>query len=68
MDSSLISDCAAHVLSIAENLSGDHDRAVAWLKESLATFDGKSALELIAEGRTDAVLRYLASIESGYVG
>lgn len=31
-------------------------------------FDDKTALELIAEGRTDAVPRYLASIASGFVG
>ena len=34
-----------------EAISGDHGRAVAWLQEPLPTFDGKTALELIAEGR-----------------
>lgn len=56
------------VMQAVEAISGDHDRAVAWLQEPLPTFDGKTALELIAEGRTDAVLRYLASIASGFVG
>jgi hypothetical protein len=56
------------VLQAVEAISGDHDRAVAWLQEPLAAFGGKTALELIAEGRTDAVLRYLASITSGFVG
>lgn len=56
------------VLVAVEAISGDHDRAVAWLQEPLPAFDGKTALELIAEGRTDAVLRYLASIASGFVG
>jgi hypothetical protein len=56
------------VLLAVEAISGDHDRAVAWLQEPLTRFGGKTALELIAEGRTDAVLGYLASIESGFVG
>jgi hypothetical protein len=34
---------------------------VAWLQEPLATLDGKTALEPVTEGRTDAALRYLAS-------
>lgn len=55
------------VLQAVEAISGDHDRAVAWLQEPLPTFGGKTALQLIAEGRTDAVLRYLASIASGFV-
>lgn len=57
-----------HVRAIVEAISGDRKRAVAWLQEPLATFDGKTARELIAEGRTDAVLRYLASITSSFVG
>jgi Protein of unknown function (DUF2384) len=56
------------VLATAEAISGDRDRAVAWLQGPLTTFDGKTALELIDEGRIDAVLRYLASITSGFVG
>lgn len=56
------------VVSAVEAISGDRSKAVAWLQEPLATFDGKTALELIAEGRADVVLRYLASIASGFVG
>lgn len=56
------------VLQAVEVISGDHDRAVAWLQEPLATFDGKTALELVTEGRTDDLLGYLASFEPGFVG
>lgn len=56
------------VLQAVKAISGDHDRGVAWLQEPLPTFDGKTALELIATGRTDAVLRDLGSIASGFVG
>ncbi|WP_239949888.1 antitoxin Xre/MbcA/ParS toxin-binding domain-containing protein [Dyella terrae] len=56
------------VLQAVEAISGDRDKAVAWLQEPLVTFGGKTALELVAEGRTDDLLGYLASFESGYVG
>lgn len=63
-----MSDGKSRVIAAAEAISGDHDKAVAWLQEPIATFGGKTALELVAEGRTDDLLGYLASIESGYVG
>lgn len=56
------------VLLAAEAISGDRDKAVAWLQEPIATFGGKTALELVAEGRTDDLLGYIQSFESGYVG
>jgi Protein of unknown function (DUF2384) len=54
------------VLKAVEATSGDRGRAVAWLQEPLATFNGKTGGELIAGGRAGAVLRYLASITSGF--
>jgi hypothetical protein len=56
------------VILAAEAVSGDHDKAVWWLSQPLATFAGKTAPELIAEGRTDDVIGYLQSCESGFVG
>lgn len=56
------------VLQAVEAISGNRDKTVAWLQEPIATFGGKTALELVAEGRTDGLLGYLALIESGYVG
>jgi hypothetical protein len=56
------------VLRSAEAISGDRDKAVAWLQEPIAAFGGKTALELVAEGRTDDLLGYIQSFESGYVG
>jgi Protein of unknown function (DUF2384) len=56
------------IMSAAEAVSGDHDKAVWWLCQPLAAFAGKTALELVAEGRTDDVIGYLQSCESGYVG
>jgi len=56
------------VLQAVEAISGDHERAVAWLQEPIATFGGKTALELVAEGRAGDLLGYIQSFESGYVG
>jgi hypothetical protein len=63
-----VSPPVARVISSVGATSGDRDQAVTWLQEPLAKFDGKTALGLIAEGRSDTVLRYLASITSGVVG
>ncbi|WP_428993952.1 antitoxin Xre/MbcA/ParS toxin-binding domain-containing protein [Dyella terrae] len=51
-----VSPSVARVISSVEAISGDHDKAVAWLQEPIATFGGKTALELVAEGRTDDLL------------
>jgi len=57
-----------HVLIAVEAICGNRDKAVAWLQEPLAAFGSKNALELVAEGRTDDLLGYIQSFESGYVG
>ena len=56
------------IIDLAESISGDRAKAVWWLSQPLTTFAGKNALELIAEGRTGAVVGYLQSFESSYVG
>jgi uncharacterized protein (DUF2384 family) len=61
-------DDLERVISAAESVSGDRAKAVEWLSQPLATFDGKTSLQLVAEGRTDAVIGYLHSIASGFVG
>lgn len=57
------------VISAAEEVSGDRERALEWLKKTtLDSFGHKTPLALIADGRTDVLVRYLESIQSGYVG
>jgi uncharacterized protein (DUF2384 family) len=56
------------IAATAESVSGDQAKAVEWLTQPLATFDGKTPLQLIVEGSTDAVIGYLHSITSGFVG
>jgi uncharacterized protein (DUF2384 family) len=57
-----------HIITRAESTSGDRAKAVEWLSQPLDTFDGKTPLQLVAEGRADAVIGYLHSIEFGFVG
>ncbi|ULU27855.1 MbcA/ParS/Xre antitoxin family protein [Dyella terrae] len=56
------------VIAAAESVSGDRAKAVEWLSQPLDTFGGKTPLQLTAEGRLDAVISYLHSIASGFVG
>lgn len=59
---------ARSVLLAAEAIPGDRDKAVGWLQEPLAAFGGKTALEVVAEGRTDDLLGHIQFFEPGYVG
>lgn len=56
------------ITALVESISGDRAKAAEWMKRPLAAFDGKTPLQLIAEGRADALTAYLHSIESGFVG
>ncbi|WP_157971404.1 MbcA/ParS/Xre antitoxin family protein [Dyella sp. C9] len=56
------------VILAAKAVSGDRAKAIEWLNQPLKEFGGKTPLELIAEGRTNDVIGYLESIESGFVG
>jgi len=58
----------SRVISAAEMIAGNHAKAVAWLDQAIAAFDGKTPLQLIAEGHIDIVIGYLRSIESGFSG
>ncbi|AWV02712.1 hypothetical protein DM992_25405 [Burkholderia sp. JP2-270] len=55
------------VVRAAVAISGNRPVAIDWYKnESLSTFEGRTAKSLVADGRAEAVLRYLASIASGW--
>jgi len=57
------------VLRAASDLSGDVRRAIFWYhNEPLPPFHHKTAERLVAEGRTDDVLRYVESLEAGAAG
>lgn len=57
------------VLSSATEMTGDESRAAFLVRnEPLRSFDHKTALELVAEGRVDDVLKYLESLAGGAAG
>ena len=56
-------------ISAATELTGDVDKAIYWLiNEPIADYRHKTAAELIAEGRIDAVLTYLEDLINGPTG
>ena len=60
---------ALRVIKAATDLNGDLNKALFWYRnEPLAVFGYKTAERLVSEGRTDDVLRYVASIEAGAAG
>ena len=60
---------ALRVIKAATDLGGDLDRALFWYRnEPLSAFGYRSAERLVSDGRSDDVLRYLASLEAGAAG
>lgn len=60
---------ALRVLAAATEAFGDRDVALSWVRnEPVAAFRHKTALDLVREGRAEAVVTYLESISSGFVG
>lgn len=56
-------------IKAATDLSGDVGRALFWYRnEPLSPFEYKTAERLVSEGRTDDLLRYIASLEAGPAG
>jgi len=60
---------ALRVIRASADLSGDVDRALFWYRnEPLPPFGYKTAEQLVSEGRTEDLLRYLESLEAGAAG
>jgi hypothetical protein len=60
---------ALQVLSAAYELAQDRERALYWFRNApIREFDHRTAEQLVAEHRTQALLSYLASIGSGSTG
>lgn len=57
------------VLSATMAVSGDRDRAIYWYRNTpVPEFQHRTAEQLVSAGKTDAVVSYLLSIESGSTG
>jgi hypothetical protein len=60
---------ALRVIKAATDLNGDLNKALFWYRnEPLSAFGYKTAERLVSEGRTDDLLRYVASLEAGAAG
>ena len=60
---------ALRVIRAAHDLSGDVARAIFWYRnEPLPPFGYKTAEQLVSQGRTEDVLRYVGSLEAGAAG
>jgi hypothetical protein len=57
------------VIKAATDVSGDVNKALFWYRnEPLSAFRFKTAETLVSEGRTEAVLKYVMSVEAGAAG
>ena len=60
---------ALRVIKAATDLNGDLPKALFWYRnEPLSIFNYQTAERLVSEGRTDDLLRYVASLEAGAAG
>lgn len=54
------------ILSMAAEMAGGEDRAAIWFKhQPIPGWAGKTAYDLVAEGKADKVLAYLEAVRSG---
>jgi len=60
---------ALRALSAAYEITHDRDRAIFWFRNApIPEFGHRTAEQLVAEGKTDAVVSYLTSIAAGSSG
>ena len=60
---------ALRIIKAATDLNGDLNKALFWYRnEPLSVFGYKTAERLVSEGRTDDLLRHIASVEAGAAG
>lgn len=54
------------ILAMAAEMGGDESRAVIWFKhQPIPGWAGKTAYDLVGEGKADKVLAYLEAVRSG---
>lgn len=54
------------ILTMAEEMAGDERRAAIWFKhQPIPGWAGKTAYDLVREGKADKVLAYLEAVRSG---
>ena len=54
------------ILAIVTQMAGDEQRAAVWFKhQPIPGWAGKTAFDLVGEGKSDKVLAYLEAVRSG---
>lgn len=57
------------VIRAATDIAGNVERALYWFKNNpLPVFDYKTAETLVSEGRADALIKYMQSLQAGFSG
>ena len=60
---------ALRVMKAAADLSGDMKKALFWFRNHpLQPFEYKTAEQLVADGKADAVVKYISMLEAGSAG
>jgi len=62
----VMDDATLRILMLAEEMAGSEQRAAIWFKhQPLPGWAGKTASDLVDEGKADQVLAYLEAVRSG---
>lgn len=57
------------VMRAAADIAGSVEKAIFWFKNNpLPDFDYKTPQELVSEGRTASLVRYIQSLQAGFAG
>jgi uncharacterized protein (DUF2384 family) len=60
---------SVRVMRAAVDIVGSVEKAIFWFKNNpLPTFDYKTPQDLVSEGRTEALIRYIQSLQAGFAG
>ena len=60
---------SVRVMRAAVDIAGSVEKAIFWFKNNpLPTFDYKTPQELVSEGRSEALIRYIQSLQAGFAG
>jgi len=60
---------SVRIIRAATDISGSVENAIFWFKNNpLPVFDYKTPQDLVSEGRTEALVRYIQSLQAGFIG
>jgi hypothetical protein len=62
----MLDDATRRILTIAKEMAGDEQRAAIWFEcQLIPGWAGKTAYDLVQEGKADKILDYLEAVKSG---